>query len=214
MVRVASGALIKKNRFCVCFFLILCYFCSSINQTNAFNMDLSNILGALTGNDAASAISQNLKIDQKQVSSVITAALPYLLGAMQQNASSQSGAASLADALGYHAGNAGNIVNNLKTADLVDGKKILSHIFGGSLSSVLGGISKSTGVGTNSVGSILASIAPSLLALLGKGQKGNGIDASGLAGMLGMILGGTTQSKGSSNSMGGLGSILGSILGQ
>lgn len=177
-------------------------------------MDLSNILGALTGNDAASAISQNLKIDQKQVSSVITAALPYLLGAMQQNASSQAGAASLADALGYHAGNAGNIVNNLKTADLVDGKKILSHIFGAKLSSVLGGVSRSTGVGTNSVGSILASIAPSLLALLGKGQKGNGIDASGLAGMLGMILGGTTQSKGSNNSMGGLGSILGSILGQ
>ena len=176
-------------------------------------MDLTNILGALTGNDAASAISQNLKIDQRQVSSVITAALPYLLGAMQQNASSQAGAASLADALGYHAGNAGNIVDNLKAADLVDGKKILSHIFGNKLSSVLGGVSKSTGVGTNAVGSILASIAPSLLALLGKGQKGNGIDASGLAGMLGMILGGT-QSKSSSNSMGGLGSILGSILGQ
>ena len=204
----------KKIRFLRLILPILCYICSSINQINAIKMDLSNILGALTGNDAASAISQNLKIDQKQVSSVITAALPYLLGAMQQNASSQAGAASLADALGYHAGNAGNIVNNLKTADLVDGKKILSHIFGGSLSSVLGGISKSTGVGTNSVGSILASIAPSLLALLGKGQKGNGIDASGLAGMLGMILGGTTQSKGSNNSMGGLGSILGSILGQ
>lgn len=176
-------------------------------------MDLSNILGALTGNDAVNAVSQNLKIDQRQVSSVITAALPYLLGAMQQNASSQAGAASLADALGYHAGNAGNIVNNLKTADLVDGKKILSHIFGSKLSSVLGGVSKSTGVGTNTVGSILASIAPSLLALLGKGQKGNGIDASGLAGMLGMILGGT-QPKSSNNSMGGLGSILGSILGQ
>lgn len=177
------------------------------------NMDLTNILGALTGNDAASAISQNLKIDQKQVSSVITAALPYLLGAMQQNASSQAGAASLADALGYHAGNAGNIVDNLKAADLVDGKKILSHIFGSKLSSVLGGVSKSTGVNTNAVGSILASIAPSLLALLGKGQKGNGIDASGLAGMLGMILGGT-QPKSSSNGMGGLGNILGSILGQ
>jgi hypothetical protein len=176
-------------------------------------MDLSNILGALTGNDAASAISQNLKIDQKQVSSVITAALPYLLGAMQQNASSQAGAASLADALGYHAGNAGNIVDNLKAADLVDGKKILSHIFGAKLSSVLGGISRSTGVGTNSVGSILASIAPSLLALLGKGQQNSGTNAAGLAGMLGMILGGT-QSKGSNNSMGGLGSILGSILGQ
>ena len=176
-------------------------------------MDLSNILGALTDNDAASAISQNLKIDQKQVSSVITAALPYLLGAMQQNASSQAGAASLADALGYHAGSAGNIVDNLKAADLVDGKKILSHIFGAKLSSVLSGISRSTGVGTNSVGSILASIAPSLLALLGKGQQSSGTNAAGLESMLGMILGGMS-SKGSSNSMGGLGSILGSILGQ
>jgi len=121
----------------------------------------------------------------------------------------------LADALGYHAGNAGNIVNNLKTADLTDGNKILSHIFGGKLSSVLGGISKSTGVGSNAVSSILASIAPSLLALLGKGQKSSGTNAAGLESMLGMILGGMSSS-GSSN-MGGLGSILGglgSILGK
>ena len=172
-------------------------------------MDLTNILGALTGNDAIDAISKNLKIDSKQVSSVITAALPSLLGAMQKNASSQAGAASLAEALGYHAGNAGDIINNLKAADLTDGGKILSHIFGGNLSSVLNGISKNTGVASNAVSSILASIAPSLLALLGKGQQGSGIDASGLAGMLGMILGGTSSS-GSSN-MGGLGSILGGL---
>ena len=173
-------------------------------------MDLSNILGALTGNDAASAISENLKIDQNQVSSVITAALPYLLGAMQQNASSQAGAASLADALGYHAGNANNIVDNLKAADLVDGKKILTHIFGSKLSSVLGGVSKSTGVGTNAVGSILASIAPSLLALLGKGQQSTGTNAAGLESMLGTILGGMTSSGKSST--GGLGSILGAAM--
>ena len=172
-------------------------------------MDLSNILGALTGNDAASAISQNLNIDQKQVSSVITAALPFLLGAMQKNASSQAGAASLSDALGYHAGNAGNIVDNLKAADLVDGKKILSHIFGGNLSSVINGISKNTGVGSNLVGSILASIAPSLLALLGKGQQSSGTNAAGLEGMLGTILGGMTS--GGNSSAGGLGSILGGL---
>ena len=172
-------------------------------------MDITNILGALTGNDAIDAISQNLKIDQKQVSSVVTAALPYLLGAMQKNASSQAGAASLADGLGYHAGNAGNIVNNLKAADLTDGNKILSHIFGGNLSSILGGISKNTGVGSNAVGSILASIAPSLLALLGKGQQSSGTNAAGLESMLGMILGGMSSS-GKSNT-GGLGSILGGL---
>ena len=173
-------------------------------------MDLTNILGALTGNDAVDAISQNLKIDQKQVSSVISSALPFLLGAMQQNAASQAGAASLAEALGYHAGNAGNIVNNLKAADLTDGGKILSHIFGGNLSSVLNGISKKTGVGSNLVGTILATIAPSLLALLGKGQQSSGTNAAGLESMLGTILGGMSSGSGNS-SMGGLGSILGGL---
>lgn len=170
-------------------------------------MDLNNILGALTGNDAASAIAKNLNLDSKQVSSVITSALPSLLGAMQKNASTPGGAEALAQALGDHAGNAGNILNNLKAADLTDGSKILSHIFGGSLTNVLGGISKQTGVASNAVKNILASIAPSLLALLGRGQQGNGVNAAGLAGMLGTILGGTQG-----NNMGGLGSILGAAM--
>lgn len=168
-------------------------------------MDLTNILGALTGNDAISAISDNLKIDSKQVSSVITNALPSLLGAMQKNASTPGGAEALAKALGDHAGNAGNLINNLKGADLIDGSKILGHIFGGNLSSVLSGISEKTGVASNAVGNILASIAPSLLALLGKQNGSSG--AAGLGGLLGALLGGGTQSQ----STGGLGSILGGL---
>ena len=173
-------------------------------------MDLTNILGALTGNDAVGAISENLKIDSKQVSSVITSALPTLLGAMQKNASTEGGAASLAKALGDHASSAGNIISNLKTGDLTDGNKILNHIFGGSLGNVIGGISKKSGASTSNVSSILALLAPSLLALLGKNQQGSGTNAAGLAGMLGMILGGTATS-GNTTSGGGLGSILGGL---
>ena len=124
---------------------------------------------------------------------------------MQKNASTEAGAASLSAALGQHAGNAGNILGNLKGADLTDGGKILSHIFGGNLGNVLGGISKQTGVASNSVKSILASIAPSILALLGKGQQGSGISAAGLPGMLGAIMGGGQQG-------GGLGSIVGAAM--
>ena len=169
-------------------------------------MELTNILGALTGNDAVNAISQNLKVDPKQVSSVITSALPSLLGAMQKNASTPGGAEALAKALGDHAGSAGNIINNLKITDLTDGNKILSHIFGGSLSSVLNGISKNTGVSSGIVSKILASIAPSLLAILGK-QNGNA-GAGGLGGLLGALLGGTQPTG---NNKGGLGSILGGL---
>ena len=171
-------------------------------------MDLTNILGALTGNDAVNAISENLKIDSKQVSSVITRALPSLLGAMQKNASTPGGAEALAKALGDHASNAGNIINNLKGADLIDGSKILGHIFGGNLSNILSGISKQTGVASNAVSNILASIAPSLLAILGK-QNGNA-GAGGLGGLLGSILGGGTQSQ-NTGGLGGLGSILGGL---
>ena len=175
-------------------------------------MDITNILGALTGNDAVSAIAQNLKIDSKQVSSVITAALPQLLGAMQQNASTEAGASALAKALGDHAGNAGNILSSLAVSDLTDGNKILSHIFGGNLSSVISGISKKSGVGNSLVSSILASIAPSLLALLGKGQQTSGTNPAGLEGMLGTILGATTcggKTGGLGSILGGLGSIFG-----
>ena len=169
-------------------------------------MDLSNILGALTGNDAVGTIAEKFNIDSNQVSSVINNALPSIMSAMQQNASTEGGAAALAKALGDHAGNAGNIINNLKGADLVDGSKILSHIFGGNLTNILGGISKQTGVASNAVSNILASIAPSLLALLGKGQQAVGANAAGLAGMLGSILGGQ------GGNMGGLGSILGAAM--
>jgi hypothetical protein len=172
-------------------------------------MDLTNILGALTGNDAVGAIADNLKIDSNQVSSVITNALPTLLGALQQNASTENGAASLAKALGDHAGSAGNIISNLKINDLTDGNKILGHIFGGNLSSVISGISKKSGVASGSVNNILASIAPSLLALLGKGQQSLGKNMA-LAGMLGAILGGSSGNSNNSNS-GGLGSILGGL---
>lgn len=175
-------------------------------------MDITNILGALTTNESVNAIAQNLKLDSKQVSSVITNALPSLLGAMQKNASTEAGAASLAQALGNHAGNAGNIINNLKVTDLTDGNKILSHIFGGNLTSVISGISSNTGVASNSVSNILASIAPSLLALLGKGQQTSGTNVAGLAGMLGSILGsstGNSSSSGLGSILGGLGSIFG-----
>ena len=174
-------------------------------------MDLNNILGALTGNDAANTIAKNLNIDPKQVSSVITNALPSLLGAMQKNASTPGGAEALAQALGDHAGNAGNILSNLAGADLTDGSKILSHIFGGDLSSVVNGISKKSGVASNLVKSILASIAPSLLALLGKGQQGNGVNAAGLAGMLGILLGGMSGNSQPQSNTGGLGRILGGL---
>lgn len=165
-------------------------------------MDLTSILGMIADKNTVNQLGQQNGLDANKVSSVLAAAMPALLGAMQKNASTESGANSLSKALGDHA------ASNLKLNDLTDGSKILGHIFGGNLSSVLGGISKSTGVASNQVNNILASIAPMLLSILGKNQKSSNTSAAGLAGMLGMILGGSS----SNSNAGGLGSLLGAAM--
>ncbi|MCF0200284.1 MAG: DUF937 domain-containing protein [Bacteroidales bacterium] len=174
-------------------------------------MELSNIIGMLTGNDTVNQISSKFNISTEKVSSVLQTALPTLLGAMQKNASTESGAAALAKALGDHASNAGSMLDNLKNVDITDGGKILGKIFGGDLSSVLSGIAKKTGTENGQVSNILASIAPALLNILGglKNKSNTGNDA--LGGLLGGLLGGGSAS---SNAGGMLGGMLGKIFGK
>ena len=168
-------------------------------------MDLANILGSLAGNDTVNEISKKFNIDTNKVSSVITSALPTLIGAMQKNASTESGAAALAKALGDHAGNAGSMISNLKNVDLTDGSKILGKILGGNASSIFDKIGKQTGTTSGQVSNILSSIAPALMNMLGK-LKGNNTGNDALGALLGSVLGG-----GASNNAGGLGSILGGL---
>ena len=169
-------------------------------------MDLVNILSTLAGNDTVNEISKKFNIDTNKVSSVIKNALPTLIGAMQKNASTENGAASLAKALGDHAGNANSMISNLKNVDLTDGSKILGKILGSNASSIFDKIGKQTGTTSGQVSDILSSIAPALMNMLGK-LKGNNTGNDALGALLGSVLGGGA----SSNAGGGLGSILGGL---
>ena len=169
-------------------------------------MDLANILSSLAGNDTVNEISKKFNIDTNKVSSVITSALPTLIGAMQKNASTESGAAALAKALGDHAGNANSMISNLKNVDLTDGSKILGKILGSNASSIFDKIGKQTGTTSGQVNNILSSIAPALMNMLGK-LKGNNTGNNALGALLGNVLGGGA----SSNAGGGLGNILGGL---
>jgi len=167
-------------------------------------MDLNSILGALTAGNAVNDMGKQFNMNANQVTSVINSALPTLIGAMQKNAATESGASSLSKALSDHMGDTSI---NMGSANLMDGGKILSHILGGNSNSVFSALSQKTGASTSQVSNILASIAPALLGLLGQGQKKTNTSASGLGGLLGGLLGG----GGSSSS--GLGSLLGGALG-
>ncbi len=170
-------------------------------------MDLVNILGSLAGNDTVNEISKKFNIDTNKVSSVITSALPTLLGAMQKNASTESGAAALAKALGDHANNSGSMISNLAGVDLTDGSKILGKILGSNAGSIFDKIGKQTGTTSGQVSNILSSIAPAMMNILGKLKNNNNTGNDALGALLGSVLGGGA----SSSNTGGLGSILGGL---
>ena len=131
---------------------------------------------------------------------VIKAAIPKFLSAMQKNAGTAAGAAALTQALSNHAGQGLGL-------NIEDGMKILQKVFGGNLGSVISSLGKQTSTSNDQVNNILASIAPNLLSVLGKGAgTGN------IGNILGGLLGGVTGN--SSNSGSTAGKVLGGLLGK
>ncbi|MBR4787976.1 MAG: DUF937 domain-containing protein [Bacteroidales bacterium] len=163
-------------------------------------MDLTSIINSLTGNNMIGEISKKFNIDSSKIVSVIKAAIPKFLSAMQKNAGTAAGASALVQALSSHAGQGMGI-------NIEDGKKILSKIFGGNLGSVISGLSSQTSTTNDQVSNILASIAPNLLSILGKNHASAG---SNIGNVLGSLLGGSS----SSSSASGAGKLLGGLLGK
>ena len=163
-------------------------------------MDLNSIISALTGNNLIGEIAKKFNIDQNKIINVIKAAIPKFLSAMQKNAGTAAGAAALTQALSNHAGQGIGI-------NIEDGMKILQKVFGGNLGSVISSLGKQTSTSNDQVNNILASIAPNLLSILGKGAgTGN------IGNILGGLLGGVTGN--SSNSGSTAGKVLGGLLGK
>ena len=163
-------------------------------------MDLNSIISALTGNNLIGEIAKKFNIDQNKIINVIKAAIPKFLSAMQKNAGTAAGAAALTQALSNHAGQGLGL-------NIEDGMKILQKVFGGNLGSVISSLGKQTSTSNDQVNNILASIAPNLLSILGKGAgTGN------IGNILGGLLGGVTGN--SSNSGSTAGKVLGGLLGK
>ena len=163
-------------------------------------MDLTSIISSITGNNMIGEISKKFNIDNSKIMAVIKAAIPKFIAAMQKNAGTAAGASALVQALSSHAGQGLGL-------NIEDGKKILGKIFGGNLGSVVSGLSSQTSTTNDQVSNILASIAPNLLAVLGKNHASAG---SNIGNVLGSLLGGTS----SSGSTGGklLGGLLGKLI--
>ena len=120
-------------------------------------------------------------------SKAMSAAMPALLGALARNASSGSGAEALASALSrdHDGGILDDLTGFLGKGDTSAGDGILGHVLGANRDNVAAGVSRSSGLDVSAVQKLLPMLAPVVLGMLGREQRAQSLDASGLASMLG-----------------------------
>ena len=160
------------------------------------------------GSGGLSAIAGQLGVGQDKASGAVQTALSVLTGAVAQNASKPKGAAALDAAVAKdHDGSILDRVGDfLGNASAGPGPAILGHVLGRKQSTVTAAVGQETGLNQQQTGSLLATLAPLLMGALGKARQEQGLDASGLAGML---AGESQQIQ--QNASGGLGKLLGLV---
>jgi hypothetical protein len=167
---------------------------------------LDNLQKYVSG-DTLQQLSSQLGADPGATSSAVSAALPILVGALARNASSTEGATSLNRALDDHDGSIlDNIGAMLNDNTQRDGGAILGHVFGGSREPVVQGVSRSSGLSPDKTGALLQMLDPLVRGALGRARRQDGLDASGMASMLG-----AEAEQAGSRIPGGLGSLLGML---
>ena len=103
-------------------------------------MNLTDLLSS----SVISSIAGQTGTSEKDTQNVLANALPALVGAMAQNASTEDGANSLAKALDDHTSSKG-LASLLQNVDTEDGTKILTKILGGETETVQNAVAKKSG---------------------------------------------------------------------
>lgn len=156
-------------------------------------MNISDLLNSELGKQMVQSISSQTNASQADTEKVLQSAIPTMVGGLAKN--SDKNGQGIMKALEKHDG---SVLDNLSdflgnsSAVSADGNKILNHIFGDNTATVTKGISKTSGVSTDKVGSIISMAAPVLMGYLGKQKSAAGVkDQSGLSGMLKGLLDGS-----------------------
>jgi len=161
-----------------------------------------DLLNSPIGKTLIDGAAGQLGMDNKKAGSAVQSALPLILGAMKNNASTPEGASGLLGALNNEK-HSGGILDNLSSIlggnqidddVLQDGAGILKHVFGGKEQNVAAAVSKSNGIDMNQAMSILKVAAPVVMGYLGKQTREKGLqDQNGIGDLLGGLLGGKSK---------------------
>ena len=161
-----------------------------------------DLLNSDLGKTIISGVAGQTGQDTNKTSGLLTMALPVLMQAMKNNASTPQGAEGLLGALkGKHDGSildnlgglfGGGVDDNV----MQDGEKILGHVLGGKQQNVQNALSQKSGMDAGSVAQILKVAAPILMGVIGKQTRENNVSNSAdLGGMLGGLLKGNSPQQ-------------------
>jgi len=158
-----------------------------------------DLLSSPMGKQLISGVAGQTGQSTDQTGSVLSMALPLLMGAMKKNTATPEGAQGLMNALSGSKHD-GSLLDNLgglfsggvDQSVMDDGAGILGHVLGGKQSQVENALSSKSGMDAGTIATILKVAAPLLMGYLGKQkQQQNVSDANGLGSMLGGLMGGS-----------------------
>ena len=158
---------------------------------------LLDLLNSPMGKQLVSGVANQTGQSTDQTGSVLSMALPVLMGAMKKNAQSPEGAQGLMNALSNkHDGsildNLGGLFNGGVDDDVMqDGAGILGHILGNKQPQVENALSGKSGMDAGTISTILKVAAPILMGYLGKQTRQQNVaDSNSIGNLLGGLMGG------------------------
>lgn len=163
---------------------------------------LLDLLNSPMGKQLISGVAGQTGQSEGKTADVLSMAMPLLMGAMKRNASTQSGAEGLMNALSSK--HDGSILDDLgglfgggvDQSVMDDGAGILGHILGAKQPQVENALSSKSGIDAGSIAQILKIAAPILLGFLGKQSREQSVSSpDALGGLLGGLMGGGSSAS-------------------
>lgn len=175
-------------------------------------MDLMNMFQQQLTGTVVNQLAQKVGLsDNSQTTSAAQNVFATLMGAVSKNAATEQGAQALNNAL--EKDNHSSIMDNLTSflspgatqgasERATNGSGILKHLLGGKEQAIVQGLSQTNNMSPQATQSMMQTIAPMVMGMLGQAKQKQGFDASGIAQLLGQ------QQQPQSSQLSGLMSLL------
>lgn len=178
-------------------------------------------------------ISSRIGADPQRTKTAIDGAIPILLAALGKEAADPARRTGLQQAI--REDHDGSVIDNLQaylsgqmSGRATDGEGIVNHVLGDRREPAVQALSQRSGLDFGAIASLLPLLAPIVMGMLGKKERGGGLsfdnitdalggdtkraadDSPDIGDLLGSVLGGGQGAEGK----GGIGEVLGSIFGK